>query len=238
MRVVRKRRLLRRRDWRRGLLRRAIKQIVASFPVYRTYVDLSGAPSDADRRDIDWAFAQARRMDRDIHPSAFDFLRNALKAETETMPTQGVSRAGAVRLAMKLQQFSGPAMAKGVEDTAFYRYNRFVALNEVGGDQAADGLRSGRAYRLARPPKQFGRQADGVTGCRDDYIELIAGVPQRRPGPLTAPRLSSPLKFLVERRVFRRQRLLGAASGPVAVRVGAVVLVEPRLRRVEAFPAR
>ena len=120
-------------DLTRALLQRAIKQIVASFPLYRTYVDFDGSPTEADRRDIAWAVARARRKDPDVHPSAFDFLHNVLLGETEKPPTQELSRTAALRLAMALQQFSGPVMAKGVEDTAFYRFNRFVALNEVGG---------------------------------------------------------------------------------------------------------
>ena len=120
-------------DLTRALLQRAIKQIVANFPVYRTYLDLAGLPADADRRDIAWAMTRARRFDPDVHPSAFDFLQNTLMAETEQPPTQELSHTAVVRFAMRVQQFSGPVMAKGVEDTAFYRYNRFVALNEVGG---------------------------------------------------------------------------------------------------------
>ena len=127
-------------DLTRALLQRAIKQVVASFPVYRTYVDLAGAPAEADQRDIAWAITRARRIDPDIHPSAFDFLENVLTASMDKPPTQGLSRTAALRLAMKIQQFSGPVMAKGVEDTAFYRYNRFVALNEVGGAPDRFGL--------------------------------------------------------------------------------------------------
>ena len=127
-------------DLTRGLLQRAIKQLVASFPVYRTYVDFSGAPTEDDRRDIAWAVARARRGDPDVHPSAFDFLHNVLLGETEKLPTQELSRTAALRFAMALQQFSGPVMAKGVEDTAFYRFNRFVALNEVGGAPERFGL--------------------------------------------------------------------------------------------------
>ena len=127
-------------DLTRALLQRAIKQVVANFPVYRTYLDFAGMPADADRRDIAWAMTRARRSDPDVHPSAFDFLQNTLMAETEQPPTQELSRTAALRLAMKLQQFSGPVMAKGVEDTAFYRYNRFIALNEVGGAPERFGL--------------------------------------------------------------------------------------------------
>jgi (1->4)-alpha-D-glucan 1-alpha-D-glucosylmutase len=127
-------------DLTRALLQRAIRQVVANFPVYRTYLDFAGMPADADRRDIAWAMTRARRSDPDVHPSAFDFLQNTLMAETAQPPTQELSHSAALRFAMKVQQFSGPVMAKGVEDTAFYRYNRFVALNEVGGAPERFGL--------------------------------------------------------------------------------------------------
>jgi (1->4)-alpha-D-glucan 1-alpha-D-glucosylmutase len=127
-------------DLTRVLLQRAIRQVVVNFPVYRTYLDFAGMPADADRRDIAWAMTRARRSDPDVHPSAFDFLQNTLMAETEQPPTQELSHSAALRFAMKVQQFSGPVMAKGVEDTAFYRYNRFVALNEVGGAPERFGL--------------------------------------------------------------------------------------------------
>jgi (1->4)-alpha-D-glucan 1-alpha-D-glucosylmutase len=127
-------------DLTRALLQRAIRQVVANFPVYRTYLDFAGVPADADRRDIAWAMTRARRSDPDVHPSAFDFLQNILMAETEQPPTQELSHSAALRFAMKVQQFSGPVMAKGVEDTAFYRYDRFVALNEVGGAPERFGL--------------------------------------------------------------------------------------------------
>ena len=127
-------------DLTRALLRRAIKQVVANFPVYRTYLDFEAQASEADRRDIAWAFARARREDPEVHGSAFDFLENVMLAETRKSPTQELSRIEALRLAMRLQQLSGPVMAKGVEDTAFYRYNRFIALNEVGGAPDRFGL--------------------------------------------------------------------------------------------------
>ena len=60
-------------DLTRALLQRAIKQIVASFPVYRTYVDFDGSPTEADRRDIAWAVARARRRDPDVHPVGLRF---------------------------------------------------------------------------------------------------------------------------------------------------------------------
>jgi (1->4)-alpha-D-glucan 1-alpha-D-glucosylmutase len=120
-------------DFTRNILQRGLKEIVACFPVYRTYVDGTAEPSEADRRDIDWALARARRNETDLDPSVFDFLHRLLTTDLVAEPRSGFSRQSVVRFAMRVQQYSGPVMAKGLEDTAFYRYNRFVALNEVGG---------------------------------------------------------------------------------------------------------
>jgi (1->4)-alpha-D-glucan 1-alpha-D-glucosylmutase len=127
-------------DFTRNILGRALKEIVAAFPVYRTYVDAEAAPTDADRRDLDWAVAQARRAEPDLDPSVFDFLHRLLSADLVAQPRSGFSRQSVTRFAMRVQQYSGPVMAKGLEDTAFYRYNRLVALNEVGGTPEQVGL--------------------------------------------------------------------------------------------------
>ncbi|MBH0237524.1 malto-oligosyltrehalose synthase [Methylobrevis albus] len=123
-------------DFTRNLLQRALKEVVAAFPVYRTYVDQDvedGRTDAADRRDLDWAFAHARRADASIDPSAFDFLYRLLSGDLVANPCSGYSHFDVVRFAMRVQQYSGPVMAKGLEDTAFYRYNRLLAANEVGG---------------------------------------------------------------------------------------------------------
>jgi len=120
-------------DFTRNILQRALKEIVACFPVYRTYVDGAAEPTEADRRDIDWAMAHARRNETDLDPSVFDFVHRLLTTDLVAQPRSGFSRQSVVRFTMRVQQYSGPVMAKGLEDTAFYRYNRFVALNEVGG---------------------------------------------------------------------------------------------------------
>ncbi len=127
-------------DFTRNILQRAIRQIVGCFPVYRTYVDREDAPSETDRRDLDWAIATARKLEPEIPPSVFDFLASLLSGDLVSEPRSGFSRHAVLRLAMKLQQYSGPVMAKGLEDTAFYRYNRFVALNEVGGEPEHFGV--------------------------------------------------------------------------------------------------
>lgn len=127
-------------DFTQNILRRAIREVVAWFPVYRIYVDTEEAPTEEDRRDLDWAMTQARGNETDIDPSVFDFVYKLLSGDLVARSGSGFSRHAALRLAMKVQQYSGPVMAKGLEDTAFYRYNRFVALNEVGGYPDQFGL--------------------------------------------------------------------------------------------------
>ncbi len=114
-------------------LRQALREVVASFPVYRTYVDRRGAEAD-DRRDIDWAISHARRRSKRVDKTVFDFLHGVLTTDIAAGRTSPYKRSEVQRLAMKFQQYSGPVMAKGVEDTTFYRYNRLVSLNEVGGE--------------------------------------------------------------------------------------------------------
>ncbi len=126
-------------DFTNNVLVRALKRIVACFPVYRTYVDGS-EPTDADRRDISWAIAQARRIDSELDPSVFDFLNALLTCDLVAQPKSGFSRVAVTRAAMRFQQYSGPVMAKGLEDTAFYRFNRLLALNEVGGSPERFGM--------------------------------------------------------------------------------------------------
>jgi (1->4)-alpha-D-glucan 1-alpha-D-glucosylmutase len=120
-------------DFTQNILHRALKEIIAAFPVYRTYIDESAAPTAADRRDLEWALAKARRHDNTIDASVFDFLHAMLSCDLIATPKNGFSRAAVIRVAMRTQQYTGPVMAKGMEDTAFYRYARMFALNEVGG---------------------------------------------------------------------------------------------------------
>jgi (1->4)-alpha-D-glucan 1-alpha-D-glucosylmutase len=121
-------------DFTRHILQRALRATVACFPVYRTYLDARGELGDADRASIMTALAAARDLERDLDPSVFDFLEHLLTGALVAAPRSGFSRHAALRCAMKFQQLSGPVMAKGLEDTAFYRYSRLLSHNEVGGD--------------------------------------------------------------------------------------------------------
>jgi (1->4)-alpha-D-glucan 1-alpha-D-glucosylmutase len=126
-------------DFTHGLLRTALREVMASFPVYRNYVDAAGHCTETDMRHLGEALAAARRRAPDLDASVFTFLGRLLSGKLVEGPRSGFSRVAALRCAMKFQQLSGPIMAKGLEDTAFYRYNRFIALNEVGSDPQTIG---------------------------------------------------------------------------------------------------
>ena len=124
------------RDHTFASLRQALEEITASFPVYRTYVSAAGA-SDQDRRYIDWAVGRARRRSRLTDVSVFDFLRGLLLGAPRE---SGIPVEDSVEFAMRFQQFCAPVAAKGIEDTAFYRFNRLLSLAEVGGDPDEFGM--------------------------------------------------------------------------------------------------
>jgi len=76
---------------------------------------------------------RARANEAELDPSAFDFVHKLLSGDLVAAPRGGFSRSAVLRFAMKVQQYSGPVMAKGLEDTAFYRFYPLASLNEVGG---------------------------------------------------------------------------------------------------------
>ncbi len=125
------------RDFTIDRLRAALQGYVLAFPVYRTYVTAAGA-SAGDRKLIEDAIARARARWEGPDPDIFDFLRDAITLDLAHNP--GYSAPRVRNFALKLQQFTGPLTAKALEDTAFYRYHRLLALNEVGGDPALPAL--------------------------------------------------------------------------------------------------
>ncbi|MGB9471772.1 MAG: malto-oligosyltrehalose synthase [Candidatus Acidiferrum sp.] len=148
---------LRTTDFTRSILRRALRQIIACFPVYRTYVDELG-PQEEDERYIHWAVAQASKNEEEVDASVFEFLERLLTGRLAEGSSRDFYKRAAIRCAMKAQQLSGPVMAKGLEDTALYRYNRFVGLNEVGTSPGQFGLsvaafHKENAHRAERWPR-------------------------------------------------------------------------------------
>jgi (1->4)-alpha-D-glucan 1-alpha-D-glucosylmutase len=119
----------------RSRLSESVALLAASMPVYRTYLtDEDAGATDRDRVNIEQAAAEASRLRPDLSPTPLNAVVDAL-----LLRTPGAPRA-AREFAIRFQQYSSPVMAKGVEDTSFYRYNRLIALNEVGGDPARFGV--------------------------------------------------------------------------------------------------
>ena len=135
------------RDFTLNGMRAALEEVIAAFPVYRTYVGEAGTAPE-DRRYIDWAVAQAKQRWPGIDTSVFDFVYGVLTLDF-ARPGSGYSRRAVQRLAMRFQQLTGPVMAKGAEDTAFYRYVPLLALNEVGGDPSRFGISVAAFHRQA-----------------------------------------------------------------------------------------
>ena len=119
------------RDFTRSELRAALREVAASLGVYRTFVPPGGWAGAEDQEHIERALAEAAERRPDLDPDLFGLL-GAILVGRDRSPA-------AAELTQRFQQLTGPVMAKGVEDTAFYRYLRLVALNEVGGDPSRWG---------------------------------------------------------------------------------------------------
>jgi (1->4)-alpha-D-glucan 1-alpha-D-glucosylmutase len=121
------------RDYTRAEIRRAIREIAACFAIYRTYVvPQRDELTEEDKHFIQCAVQCAKDNRSDIDEGLFDFFEQVL-----TLKVTGRLESEFV---LRFQQFTSPVMAKGVEDTAFYCYNRLTAMCEVGGDPGRDGL--------------------------------------------------------------------------------------------------
>ena len=127
------------RDYSADSLRQALQLYVLHFPVYRTYLTSAG-PTVHDRTLIVETIERARADWFAADEGIFDFLRDTLTMDLIQPGRPPHSKPRVRRFALKVQQFTGPLMAKSLEDTAFYRYHRLLALNEVGGDPSAKAL--------------------------------------------------------------------------------------------------
>jgi (1->4)-alpha-D-glucan 1-alpha-D-glucosylmutase len=111
--------------------------LIACFPVYRTYITAEDEPGAHDRRYIARAVRCANRRAPGLS-RVFDFIQRVLLKQT--LASEPEQREERVRFIGKFQQITSPVAAKGIEDTAFYVYNRLVSLNDVGGDPTRFGL--------------------------------------------------------------------------------------------------
>jgi (1->4)-alpha-D-glucan 1-alpha-D-glucosylmutase len=170
----------RHRDYTRFELRHAIREVVAGFPVYRTYARAEiGQIAGLDRGYVGEAIAAAKAHRPDLSAELFDFFRDLLLLEVRG----DVER----ELVMRFQQLTGPAMAKGVEDTAFYNFHRLVALNEVGGSPGEFGSSVEEFHHLNAEAQRLWPRAMLATSTHDTKrsedvrarISLLAEIPGR-----------------------------------------------------------
>jgi (1->4)-alpha-D-glucan 1-alpha-D-glucosylmutase len=174
------------RDFTLDSLRDAIAEVVACFPVYRTYVD-EGGWTPGDRAVVARAIARARRRNPAMESLLFDFIREVVMPRSPEgseeprahdrragyPPADAAETAERLRFAMKFQQYTGPVHAKGLEDTAFFRYNLLLSLNEVGGDperigRSVDEFHDANARRLESHPHEMLATATHDTKLGED----------------------------------------------------------------------
>ncbi len=127
------------RDFTLEALSRAVRETIACFPVYRTYVAPGQPVTEEDRQIVERAIVAAKRRNPAMEESIFNFLRDVLLFRLPPN-LDAKARAAHTHFVLKFQQATGPIMAKGLEDTVFYIYNRLAALNEVGGEPQQFGM--------------------------------------------------------------------------------------------------
>ncbi len=159
------------RDFTDNILETVIGETIACFPVYRTYIDERGTYPQRDIAYIQRAISLAKRRNPDIDASAFDFLadmlllRRKVKVKEDSRP--GEIDPAQLHFALKFQQLTGPVMAKGVEDTTFYVYNRFLSSNEVGGATKSFGITLEQWHASNRERLQYSPDSMLTTSTHD-----------------------------------------------------------------------
>ena len=192
------------RDFTLDSLRDTLTEVIACFPVYRTYVDEAGW-TPGDRTVVDRAIRRARRRNPAMERSLFDFFREVMMPRTPESaapgappqeprandrrtgypPADAVEALARLHLAMKFQQFTGPVQAKGVEDTAFFRYNLLLSLGEVGSDlerygRGGEEFHESNAARLRQRPFEMLATATHDTKLGEDTrarINVLSEIP-------------------------------------------------------------
>ena len=182
------------RDFTINSLTYAIEEIVACFPVYRTYITGSedGVPAK-DRSFIGQAVTKAKRRNPAMSGLVFDFVRDLLLKE----PDQAESiqeREERLSFVTKFQQTTSPVAAKGIEDTAFYRYHRFVSLNEVGSDPQQFGITPSLLHDQMKVRQQYWPASLSATSTHDTKrgedvrarLNVLSEIPKQWKGHVTA----------------------------------------------------
>jgi len=153
------------RDLPRKELREALVETTACFPVYRTYIR-GLSLSARDRRYLGMALREARRRSAEASAPVFDFLQRVLLLAGPE-PCSGERRGEWLRFLMRWQQFTGPIMAKGFEDTALYVHLPLASRNEVGGEPGRPGSAPERFHRRAAAARRRWPHTLNATSTHD-----------------------------------------------------------------------
>lgn len=173
------------RDFTLNSLTHAIREIIACFPVYRTYLtgDADGI-LDRDRMFIWQAVTHAKRRNPAVSGVVFDFVRDLLLKSTHHSDADREER---LKFVTKFQQTTSPVTAKGVEDTAFYRYHRFISLNEVGSDPQQFGIAPSLVHQQWKSRQAYRSASLSSTSTHDTKrsedvrarLNVLSEIPQR-----------------------------------------------------------
>ena len=175
------------RDFTLNSLTHAITELIACFPVYRSYITADQKEVlERDRTYIMMAVNRAKRRNPTLSGQVFDFVRDILLKRLDDRIK--LPRADQMRFVTKFQQTTSPVTAKGIEDTAFYMYNRLVSLNEVGGEPAQYGLSVEAFHKALRERCAHWPHALLTTSTHDTKrgedvrarINVLSEIPERR----------------------------------------------------------
>ncbi len=174
-------------------LRLALKEIMIAFPVYRSYIsEKEGSEKERSEKDecyIQAAIATVRENDSEKGAGFLEslaFIENVLLLENVEELSDEV-RSQRLHFIMRMQQFTGPLMAKGIEDTLFYVYNRFTGLNEVGGAPGEFGLsvqdfHAYNQYQQAHWPQNLNASSTHDTKRSEDVrsrLSVLSELPEK-----------------------------------------------------------
>jgi (1->4)-alpha-D-glucan 1-alpha-D-glucosylmutase len=155
------------RDFTLNSLQDALSEVIACFPVYRSYIRrVHESVSPDDRLHINEAIRDAKRRNPTQDPSTFDFIGSLLLLEGARGATPD-ERAARRDFVLRFQQLTSPVTAKGLEDTAFYRFYPLASLNEVGGEPAIIGIPLERFHERNHERQESWPHALSATATHD-----------------------------------------------------------------------
>lgn len=172
------------RDYTLNSLTHAIQEIIACFPVYRTYItENAEGVLDRDRMFLWQAVSHAKRRNPALSGLVFDFVRDLL---LDSFVPGELHREERLKFVTKFQQTTSPVTAKSIEDTAFYRYHRFLSLNEVGSDPQQFGIAPSLVHHQLKTRREHWPAALSTTSTHDTKrsedvrarLNVISEIPQ------------------------------------------------------------